>query len=189
MWTMLTVAALLMLIASLIWGRPPKRESAAGSSPPTPQTAKIHRGCALGSGLVPLIADETRRSKLIAPWSWLTGKDVELVAMTVFGDLIVRHRSGKATLIDTAWGKAIDLVEPTQVETLRDHPEVKPRLRLDLLRELESSGKVLPPDHVLDWIESPALGGAETVGNLQVISANVRQLTAGAFHQQARGSA
>lgn len=147
---------------------------------------RFHNGAPVEGGLLPLQASDANRSGIEDLWKWLVGPAATLAHVTVFGDLIFRDGQGRLVLVDVAAGDAEVLGEEQDLGDVTTHPAVRRLLRPELVAEVAKRRPTLAPDDVLDWIQPPAMGGAEVIENLQCIKLISQQCVLASIHRSAR---
>jgi hypothetical protein len=174
------VLALIVILATL--GRRAQDRAPNRNSEQRP--AKFHPGCPMDAVLLPLHASDEGRRSVAGLWKWLVGPDATVAEATPFGDLVVRDGNGELVLIDTTRGVTVKLAAAGESTDVAGHPEIVRRSRRELVSRMAKFGRSVPPDHALDWMREPALGGTETPDNLQFISFLVQQTMRATLHEQ-----
>lgn len=118
---------------------------------------------------------------LLGDWRWLTGDEVTVWRVTVFGDLFLKAPSDCIYRLDCGWG-TYEEVAPNE-----DEWRIQAAVRgadwhyLPVLLELREMGVELEPGQVYSWRQDLMAGGAETVDNVDRCDAAVHVSVAGQF--------
>jgi uncharacterized protein YbdZ (MbtH family) len=126
------------------------------------------------------------KGDLIEDWRWRVGPKAELTQLTVFGDFFIKTPDGHIHWLDTGSDVYEDIAtdEASWRRAICDHPAVffhaSALLHARSLKYLPKEGEVY------DWIQSPLLGGKETVDNLQLVPAPVGISSSGRMAQSVR---
>jgi hypothetical protein len=117
-------------------------------------------------------------------WTWLDLAGKEPVTATLFGHVFLSAEDG-FWLLDPIAGSLTrrwDDVDHLQADL--DRPEVQQELLIDLADAALQRGLAPGADEILDFTQSPVLGGAIDPNNLQVMDFVVGVNLAGQIHAQ-----
>jgi MbtH protein len=116
---------------------------------------------------------ETRRD-LLADWRWKVGNDAQVFRVSVFGDLFTTTPEGRIYWLDTGRGSYLEIAADADDWSgqLAD-PRAQEWFHWPTLQALRSAGIELKEGQVFSWIQSPLLGGNESVDNVHFLSLEV----------------
>lgn len=136
---------------------------------------------AIGELLAEIPAEE--RGALLEDWLWKAGPGAKLLAVTVFGDLVVTGPKGGVRLLDTGRAEIHEAGAREQdwVRFAARNPEVV--FHAPVLLHLRALDARLQPGYVYSWIQAPFLGGEESANNVNFIPATVHVSHSGRLAQ------
>jgi MbtH protein len=117
--------------------------------------------------------DPKIKDLLLEDWRWKVGSKVEVLRVTVFGDLFTQGPGGEVYWLDTGSGRYVEVAESVEewAEAAKIHG--KEWFHWETLSKLRSLGVKLGEGQVYSWRHDPMLGGAESVDNVDVVSLEV----------------
>lgn len=117
--------------------------------------------------------DDDKLDLLLEEWRWLVGSDVEILRITIFGDLFLSTPDGHVHCLDTGSGTYEEVAENVE-EWGREAQERGPQwFHLKALLDLREVGAELADGQVYSWIHPPMLGGEETAQNINFVDVEV----------------
>ena len=124
-------------------------------------------------------------TKLISTWTWLIGKDKEVIVITKVGDLLLKDNAGKLFMLNTGEG-TIDLLSNLHTDFYKNKLPAELYVEIfrpELIQDLEDAKKILKPGQVYSFINLPALGGKYEVNNISCIDIYKHFTIVGELHK------
>lgn len=116
---------------------------------------------------------ETRQD-LLAEWRWKVGNDAQVFRVSVFGDLFTTTPEGRIYWLDTGRGSYVEIAaHADDWRAQLAEPRAQEWFHWPTLQALRSAGIELKEGQVYSWIQSPLLGGIESVDNVNFLPLEV----------------